>query len=182
MKQLKGKIAVFKKEQGDLEIPKNYIDKDGYKLGAAYHALRARVKNKSINEEFKKELIEEGLYVEYYSNKKRSSYCAKAKKTIANTSGYIGVGRISEIILGTGAVRASFVQARLNHNKIRHAIGKYEDSEKGLLQGALDRDLYIIEHDLPHRRNFTNEQLIENLYISEYDKKNEVIQKLKKSI
>jgi hypothetical protein len=37
---------------------------------------------------------------------------------------------------------------------------KYEPTEDGLLQGAIDRDLYIIEHNFPHTRNFTDEELL----------------------
>lgn len=49
-------------------------------------------------------------------------------------------------------------------------IGKYDANNEGLLQGAIDRDLYIIEHNLPHTRNFTDEELLQKLNKNELEK------------
>lgn len=98
-------------------------------------------------------------------NKIANEIRAKGKKSKANTSGYIGVSLIhGKKFIG--------VSSTIMHNKIRVLNNKYKDEflqDKTIIQSALDRDIFIIEHNLPHRRNFTNTELFANMEYLAYE-------------
>lgn len=168
--ELVDKIENYYKKFGNLEIATSYVTEDGFELGNAYHGLRARIKNNRVNSELKEELIKRGLYLDKYKRIKRSDYSAGMKKSKRNTTGYIGVARINECITGKGIILPPYIYAALTHKGIKHKIGKYEDHESSYLQAAIDRELYIIERNLPHRRNFTDEELLQKLNKNEIEK------------
>lgn len=164
------KIEAYYKKFGNLEIGASYLTEDGFELGNAYHRLRARIKNNRVNPELKEELIKRGLYLVKYKRIKRSEYSAGMKKSKRNTTGYIGVGRVEECITSKGKILPPHIYAKLTHKGNLHKIGKYEDHESSYLQAAIDRELYIIERSLPHRRNFTDDELLEKINKNELDK------------
>ena len=168
--ELVDKIEDYYKKFGNLEIATSYVTEDGFELGNAYHGLRARIKNNRVNSELKEELIKRGLYLDKYKRIKRSDYSAGMKKSKRNKSGYVGVGRTEEHINSKGGIMPSYIYAALTHKAIKHKIGKYEDHESSYLQAAIDRELYIIERNLPHRRNFTDEELLQKLNKNEIEK------------
>lgn len=173
------KIEAYYKKFGNLEIGASYLTEDGFELGNAYHRLRARIKNKRVNTELKEELIKRGLYLEKYKRIKRSEYSAGMKKSKRNTTGYIGVGRVEECITSKGKILPPHIYAELTYKKILHKIGKYEDHESSYIQAAIDRELYIIERNLPHRRNFTDEELLQKLNKNEIEKVEKYLNKFK---
>ncbi|KAB7891359.1 hypothetical protein [Poseidonibacter ostreae] len=122
-----------------------------------------------------KELRDKGLYSTSVVN-------AKMKKRSTNKSGFIGVYITKELILSNGTIQKSFCKAKIAFKNIRTEIGKYEPTERGLLQGAIDRDIYIIEHNLPHTRNFTDKELIDNIRLSESSKSNEILNLVRKRL
>lgn len=177
--ELVDKIEAYYKKFGNLEIATSYITEDGFELGNAYHGLRARIKNNRVNSELKEELIKRGLYLVKYKRIKRSDYSAGMKKSKRNTTGYIGVARVNECITSKGKILPPHIYAQLTHKGILHKIGKYEDQESSYIQAAIDRELYIIERNLPHRRNFTNEELFQKLSKNELEKIEKYLNKLK---
>ena len=100
-----------------------------------------------------RKLREKGLFDDSIIN-------ASMKIKKSNNSGFIGVYIIKESVTKKGAINKSFCEAKISFRKIHTVIGRYEDSKEGLLQGAIDRDIYIIEHKLPHTRNFTDDELL----------------------
>lgn len=177
--ELVDKIEDYYKKFGNLEIATSYITEDGFELGNAYHGLRARIKNNRVNSDLKDELIKRGLYLVKYKRIKRSEYSAGMKKSKRNTTGYIGVGRVEECITSKGKILPPHIYAKLTYKKILHKIGKYEDHESSYLQAAIDRELYIIERNLPHRRNFTDEELSQKLNKNELEKIEKYLNKFK---
>lgn len=112
-----------------------------------------------------------------YKNKDRSTVAKTKKKRKTNKSGYIGVHLVSERVIKNGTFLDSFYQAKIKHDNRTVTIGKYGNDKKSLLHGAIDRDLYIIEHGLEHTRNFTDSELLEKIYLFETDRKSFIIKK-----
>lgn len=155
-------LLIYKKEHKNMEIPLDYISLSGYPLGKKYMALRARFNNSDskVNLEYIGKLKKHGLFISDYKSLNKSAQNASSKKPITNTSGFVGVHRVNEYVKKNGEVSKPYVIACLKFHKIFHCIGKYEDSNHAFLQGAIDRDLYIIKHNFPHTRNFTDMELI----------------------
>lgn len=108
-------------------------------------------------------------------NKDKSKIASKSKKRKTNTSGFIGVSLINGVHVG--------VKVRIVHNKLTVFHHFYKDEyiyEKTILQGAIDREIFIIEHKLPHRRNFTDLELFGNMEYLAYDNINTLKEKLSK--
>lgn len=96
----------------------------------------------------------------YNKSNFKSKDMASKKKMKNNPSGYIGIGtHIShDKIFG--------VKAILIHKGLLVLQNRYKDPdlhEKTFIQGAVDRDLFIIEKKLPHTRNFTDKELLANM-------------------
>ena len=82
------------------------------------------------------------------------------RKSKANTSGYIGVHLINK---SWKKDEPWGVLALLVHNKMNIFRNKYKDetqNKKTIIQAAVDRDIFIIEKQLPHTRNFTDIELV----------------------
>jgi len=124
------------------------------------------LKNRERIGSMHKVLVERGCQISANNKKKRS-----------NTSGYIGVG-----IYYNKRKNIDECKVQLLYQGRRLLNHKYEGNTQGLLKGAIDRDLFIIENELPHRRNFTDEELLENIYLSETKQFSEVIAKTKKDL
>lgn len=95
--------------------------------------------------------------------------------TKKNTSGYIGVYvyRKNDNIYGYKSV--------IVYKKCILMKNLYKDetlNDKTLIQSAIDRDIFIIEHNLPHRRNFTDKELFVNMEYLAYDNINTLKEKL----
>lgn len=90
-----------------------------------------------------------------------SDRTAAKKMSTINTSGFIGVSLNK---------RLERYVCQLKYRGCYMTIGKYDANNDGLLQGAIDRDLYIIEHNLPHTRNFTDVELLQKLNKNELEK------------
>lgn len=131
-----------------------------------------------INIEQNKKAIKQAV-INSYKNTDKGISTAMRKLKANNKSGYIGVHFVNESMSKSG-LREPFYQAKLKYEKLIHKIGKYEPTQKGLLEGAIDRDLYIIEKNLPHTRNFSDEELLENIYMFEENRKGFIIEKAKK--
>ena len=83
-----------------------------------------------------------------------------------NTTGFIGVciNQYKDKIYG-------YVSTLMSKGECIYK-NKYRDEflhEKTLIQAAVDRDLFIIEHNLPHTRNFKNLELLANMEYLAYD-------------
>ena len=109
-----------------------------------------------------------------------SDRTAAKKMSTLNTSGFIGLSLNK---------RLERYVSQLKYKGLIIIVGdKYEPNKDGLLQGAIDRDLYIIEHNLPHTRNFTDEELIQKINKNELEKiekyltKNKVKDTIKDSV
>lgn len=85
---------------------------------------------------------------------------SRLKKRITNTTGYIGVHRRKHKgeYIGYKAILVSRGLSILNNSYADRNM-----SEKTLIRGAIDRELFILEKKLPHTRNFTNKELISNM-------------------
>lgn len=117
-------------------------------------------KEKQFNDARAKSYTKKDIFIVQAQQKKRSS----------NKSGYIGVFRAKECVRKNGNIVKAQIISKIQIENKNVYIGKYEDCEDSYLQGALDRDIYIIEHKLPHRRNFTDNELLEKLTINERKK------------
>jgi len=85
-------------------------------------------------------------------------------KMKTNTSGYIGVHYKNPVIRknrGTeqGEWRGVIVQNGLTIFKVRYKDSYAGSSEYKKKKCAIDRELHIIENDLPYTRNFTDDKL-----------------------
>jgi len=82
-------------------------------------------------------------------------------KKSTNTSGYIGVYRASTGVKGAEKDRW-ISQIVVDRKQVRVATYMdYEnDYDTNRLLCAIDRDNYIIAHELPHTRNFTDDELL----------------------
>jgi hypothetical protein len=89
-----------------------------------------------------------------------SCVVSKRVKLKNNTSGYIGVYLRRNSLYKRGE---DLWVARIKHQGKLILVSKREDSDEGLLSAAIDRDIYIVEHGLPHRRNFDDLELFEKI-------------------
>ena len=97
-------------------------------------------------------------------NKNKSEISSKSKKRKSNTSGFIGISLINGKNIG--------VRARIVCDKITVLNNFYKDDflhDKTILQAAIDRDIFIIERNLPHTRNFTDLELFANMEYLAYE-------------
>ena len=86
----------------------------------------------------------------------------KLKKRKSNTSGYIGVWVYNH----QTTKEPEGYMCVIAYRKQTVLKNRYKDNtlhEKTLIQAAVDRDCFIIEHDLPHTRNLTDDELIANM-------------------
>lgn len=97
---------------------------------------------------------------------KNSDYCSdtfsKMKIKQNNTSGFIGVG----IQTDSKTKEPIGFYASISYKKSKILRNFYKDRDllqKTKVQAAVDRDLFIIEKELPHTRNFTDIELIGNM-------------------
>lgn len=100
-----------------------------------------------------------------------SKRTVKKKKSIRNTSGYIGVSLNKAHQL---------FHVSIMREKTNIGLGSFENSKLGLLKAALERELFIIAHKLPHTRNFTNNFVIKNLHLFDENRKGSLV-KLKRT-
>lgn len=113
----------------------------------------------------------------YLNTDKINNEVANAKKRITNTTGFIGVC-IKQL---KGKVLGYYCCIRFkNHNVMCHLYKDETLNNKTLIQAVLDRDIFIIEHKLPHRRNFTDLELFGNMEYLAYDNINTLKEKLSK--
>lgn len=86
---------------------------------------------------------------------------AARKKMKNNNTGYIGVF----ISLNKKKIPDGYF-TKLSSKKVKLVSKKFLDtalSDKTLIEAAVYREKYIIENDLPHTRNFSNDELISNM-------------------
>lgn len=105
------------------------------------------------------------------SGKSKNLRMANKKKHKNNTTGYTGV----YLWLNYSTMEPKGYFSKIFHNGINVTIGKYKDnliSDKTKLKCATDRDLYIIKHELPHRRSFTDKELMSNISYIGYEELN----------
>ena len=102
----------------------------------------------------------------YLNTDKINNEVANSKKRITNTTGFIGVC-IKQL---KGKVLGYYCCIRFkNHNVMGHLYKDETLNNKTLIQAVLDRDIFIIEHKLPHRRNFTDLELFANMEYLAYE-------------
>ncbi len=102
----------------------------------------------------------------YLKTDKINKELANKKKKKSNKSGYIGVfpRTLHGKILGYKSV------IRYENKTLLDNMYKDETlNEKTLIQAVLDRDIFIIEKQLPHRRNFTDVELFANMKYLAYE-------------
>lgn len=162
---------ITKVSTSNLFSPNNLVNK--HNCGCLNSKQNKKILDKAIKKQM--ELRENGILNNSLLN-------AKMKLKKSNKSGYIGVHITKESVLKNGTIQKSHCQAKIAFNKVTTLIGKYEPTNKGLLQGAIDRDIYIIENDLPHTRNFTDEQLLKNIHLTEAKEFNKIIKKSKEDL
>lgn len=133
----------------NLFSPNNLVN--AHNCGCLNSKHQKKVMKQAVDKQ--KRLREKGLFDD-------STINATMKLKKSNKSGFIGVHTVKERVSKKGEIFKSFCEAKISFRNIHTTIGKYEDSKNGLLQGAIDRDIYIIEHKLPHTRNFTDEELL----------------------
>jgi len=102
----------------------------------------------------------------YLHTDKINNEIANQARKNTNTSGFIGVcaKQVHGKVLG--------YQVRLIYKNINLMYQLYKDetlNKKTLIQAAVDRDLFIIEKSLPHRRNFTDKELFANMLYLGYE-------------
>lgn len=111
----------------------------------------------------------------YLKTEKINNELSNAKKRASNTSGYIGVC----IKTLKGNVLGYYATIRYkNQMLMRHLYKDDTLNNKTLIQAVIDRDIFIIEHKLPHRRNFTDLELFANMEYLAYDNINTLKEKL----
>lgn len=102
----------------------------------------------------------------YLNTNKINDSLAKQKLRCNNTTGYTGVCIKQE----EGKIKGYMAVIYYKKEKILNNL--YTDdtlNNKTLIQAVLDRDIFIIEHKLPHRRNFTDLELFANMEYLAYD-------------
>ena len=124
----------------------------------------------SIMERFKNEDFTECLCYVCLKKITHSDNMSKVQIKKSNKTGYIGVCIRNE------KYKEGFL-VNLTYNKIRLIDKNFKDetfSDKTLIEAAVFREKYILENDLPHTRNFSDEELISNMEMlgeySEIDK------------
>jgi len=103
---------------------------------------------------------------------------AKRAKTKANTSGYIGVYAVKKT---WNKDEYWGVLSLIDHNKITIMRNKYKDSEmheKTFIQAAVDRDIFILQNNLPHERNFTDNELEAKMFFLGYEELSKIKEKI----
>jgi hypothetical protein len=109
-------------------------------------------------------------------NRDKSNIACRSKKRADNTSGFTGVALVNGKNIG--------VKVEIKHHGLRVFTHFYKDEfiyEKTIIQGAIDREIFIIEHKLPHRRNFTDLELFANMEYLAYDNINTLKEKLQQN-
>lgn len=103
------------------------------------------------------------------------------RKRKDNTTGYIGIHVRKESrnndIWG--------YQATIMSKKKAVMRNRYKDpdlNEKTLLQAVVDRDMYIVQHNLTHRRNLSDKELIGNMLMLGYEQVEDVKQRLENKV
>jgi hypothetical protein len=122
----------------------------------------------------KKEVkIQLARYKKIYLDKDKLIYCDKCDKLVngndrssakpktkANTSGYIGVCAHTRKQVAYGVKVELIYKGTKLINKV---FADNTLSEKTFIMAAVIREKYIIENNLPHTRNFSDQELISNM-------------------
>lgn len=102
----------------------------------------------------------------YLKTDKINKELANKKKLETNKSGYIGV--FARTLHGKTLGYKSVI--RYENKTLFDNMYKDETlNKKTLIQAAIDRDIFIIEKQLPHRRNFNDLELFANMEYLAYE-------------
>ena len=158
-KSFNNAVKILKERNFDFKVIKNsnratmielVCEKCGEVTKYDPHSILERFKNKQFKECVCNVCLIKTTYPDIVS-------ALPIKKS--NTTGYIGVGF-------SGVKYREGFKVSLEYNKVRLIVKLYKDpsySDKTLIEAAVYREKYIIENDLPHTRNFSDEELISNM-------------------